>query len=404
MTCEVRTTCGGCGEDALRQFLDLGTSPLANTPGHKERYPLRVAVCTTCWLVQLLDVVADDLIFDDSYTFYSRTSPSLVQYHAEVARSVLWQYRDQARRLVVEIGSNDGSLLQHFVAAGMRVLGVDPAGGPARDAMDNGVNTLIASFTLDIARKIRDDRGPAGLIFAKNVAAHVADIQDLFAGIAHLLADDGVALIEVQYLADMLVANQIDQVYHEHRYFYSLTSIRAIARRHGLDVSDVELTAPQGGSIRVALKHAVNGGVNDTPIVSRLLASEAWLRQLGAYKNLQARADYVAERLIRLLNHELAIGRVVAGYGMPAKATTLLNFCGVDSSLVSYITDMTPAKQNTQLPGTDICVIDPTNPFFDADTYLVLAWNYLPEIIRREHEFIAKGGRLIVPLPTPMLI
>lgn len=396
-----RRRCAGCGCNGLMEFLNLSDSPPANTPSCTTRYPLRVGVCVECWLAQLLDVVPDDVLFDDSYTFYSRTSPPLVEYDRQLASELL-RFAERGG-FVVEVGSNDGSLLENFARRGLRVLGVDPAVGPAKAAESHGIQTATVALTALTGAQLAAEHGRANLIIAKNVAAHVANVRDFFMGIASLLSDTGVAVIEVQYLADMLVANQFDQVYHEHRYFYSLTSLRSIAAACDLDVVNVQRTEPQGGSIRATLKRHRRNPIHSLN-VSALLATESWLRDLGAYVDAQRRAEHVRDRLLRLIDGEIRDGRDVVGYAAPAKATTLLNFCGVDSSRVGFITDAAPSKQGTLLPGTDIPIVRPVRCNPTRTTILVTGWNYTSQIVRRELDFIRDGGRLIVPLPNPTII
>lgn len=376
-------------------FLDLGTSPIADaytsTPGEfSARYPLRVAVCGKCRLVQLLDVVDD--LFGTGYSFYSSASAPLSAYHERYAESVLRAYGDQAAKGVVEVGCNDGDLLRHFAAAGHPTVGVDPATGPASMARSRGLHILGESFGLATAQRIRDWRGPAGLVIANHVLAHVAEVSDVLAGIAHLLAGTGVAMVEVQYLPDLLVNNAFDLIYHEHRNFFSLSSLEQAAHRHGLTVVHAALTDRQGGSLRVALSRTPTPDAT----VGRLRSSERWLHNFSAYEGMQGRAERIRERLLDLLDAQA--GSVV-GYGAPAKATTLLSFCGIDASMVAMVTDTTPAKQGRYIPGTGIPVVD--RCMFDPDAYLLLAWNYQSAILRRERDF---AGRWIVPLPAPVLL
>lgn len=395
-----RTTCSACRCEDLEQFLDLGSSPIADAYTEtadevSPTYPLQVAVCPKCRLVQLLEVVDHGTLFGTGYSFYSSASAPLSAYHREYAADVMRQYRRQALMGVVEVGCNDGDLLRHFRSACCPTLGVDPAVGPARVAVeDRHLNVLVTPFSLDEAKLIRFEFGPAGLVIANHVLAHVADVADCLAGIAHLLRDDGLAMVEVQYLPDMLTNNAFDLVYHEHRNFFSLTSLEQAALRWGLHVVEAKLTDRQGGSLRVTLKKKP-GGWNDT-----LRASERWLNSFGAYEGLQGRVERIRSRLIDLLSAEADAGRVVAGYGAPAKATTLLNYCGIKADRLTHVTDTTVAKQGRYIPGTGVQILDPNEAPL-PDTYLVLAWNYFATILRSTTEF---SGRWMVPIPAPSLI
>lgn len=389
-----RTSCSACGHVELDVFLDLGTSPIADayttTAEEKSpRYPLEVAACAKCRLVQLLEVVDHDILFGTGYSFYSSASAPLSTYHAAYAQDVLRRYPDQARRGVVEVGCNDGDLLRHF--GHLPAVGVDPAMGPANAARHRGLEVLVRPFGLQAAHDLRDHRGRQGLVVANHVLAHVADVADVLAGIRALVADDGVAMIEVQYLPDMLVNNAFDLVYHEHRNFFSLTSLEQAALRHDLHIVDAELTDRQGGSLRVTL--ATRPQPSGT--VDRIRASETWLNSWSAYEGMQGRVERVRNRLLDLITAES--GRL-AGYGAPAKATTLLAFCGITADVIPFAVDTTPAKQGRHIPGTGIPIVAPDDAL-PVDVYLSLAWNYQRQIMANN-----PGHRWIMPIPAPMVL
>ena len=403
-----RTRCSACGYDDLRLILDLGLSPIADNytkdTGSVPFYPLQLAVCAGCHLVQLLDVVPD--LFGSGYSFYSSASAPLSAYHRAYASDVINTYQLGPdglgeRPLVVEIGSNDGDMGQHFVHTGYRVIGVDPADGPGDIALNRGLDVRVKPFGRNLAHEIHAQEGPAGIIIANHVLAHVENVSDVFAGINELLTYAGTVYIEVQYLPDMLLNNAIDLIYHEHRNFFSLTSLHAAARIHNLYVNDAQLTDRQGGSLRVKLsRHA-----GATKRALALRDSENWLADTDVYAGLQGRAERLRARLLQLLTNERDLGHVVVGYGAPAKATTLLNFCGVGDDLVTWVLDTTKAKQDRFIPGTGIKIYNPGAIAREhVDTYLLLAWNYQREIMRNEQQFTIDGGRWIVPVPAPTLL
>lgn len=402
-----RTTCSACGYDDLRTFLDLGSSPIADaytsSPDElSDVYPLQLAVCAGCWLVQLLEVVDQETLFGTGYSFYSSASAPLSNYHATYAASVLGGYGDLAQRLTVEVGCNDGDMLRHFQRAGCPVVGVDPASGPVGAARERGLDVLDVAFTPTVAGELLEARGPAGLIIANHVLAHVEDVSHVLSGVSTLLAADGVAFVEVQYLPDLLVNNAFDLVYHEHRNFFSLTSLECAARRWGLYVADWELTQRQGGSLRVTLSKQRQRTSSSHTITRE---REEWLRHTSAYDGLQGRVERVRTRLRDLLFDETMNGRSVAGYGAPAKATTLLNFCGIDHHTIEFITDTTPAKCERYVPGTGIPIMAPSDALrHDVDTFIILAWNYAAQIIRNNVKFMDDGGRWIIPIPAPVLL
>lgn len=398
-------TCRNCGSSALQTFLDLGESPLANElpirPNiMQDSYPLRAQVCTDCWLAQQCTFVPDDIIYGGDYAFYSSTSPALVEYHARYAETLLERFYERAQRLTVEVACNDGSLLQHFYDAGCAVVGVDPASGPAEVCRARGINTLNRPFNVETAEWIRSELGPAGLLVANHVAAHIEDLDEFFGGIQHVLADDGVAVIEVQYIGDLITGNQIDHMYHEHRFWYSLTSFADVVSRRGLSVVDVEFTEPQGGSMMVTLSRGLSAYTDRT--VRDIITLETWLRRAGTYLSMQGRADRICYQLRELIQREIRAGKSIAGYALSAKAVTLLNFCGLGPDEIDFIVDTTPAKIGRYAPGVGIPIVGPGGRV--PDIYLLFVWNYLSSVLRREREFVDHGGRFIVPVPVPVLL
>ena len=389
-----RDTCSACGAADLEEFLDLGSSPIADAytataDEASPAYPLQVAVCSKCRLVQLLEVVDHETLFGTGYSFYSSASPPLSAYHTEYARDVLARHGSLAARGVVEVGCNDGDLLRHF--AGWQPLGVDPASGPAAAAQERGLEVMVRPFGLAVAHEIRDRRGQQGLVFANHVLAHVADVADVLAGVKALLAPDGIAMVEIQYLPDLLVNNAFDLVYHEHRNFFSLSALEYAAGRWDLHVVDAELTDRQGGSLRVTLSRSPAPNRR----VDAIRASEGWLNNFGAYEGMQGRAERIRGRLGDLLDAQPG---PVAGYGAPAKATTLLNFCGITAADLEFVVDTTPAKQGRYIPGTGIPIVSP-EAAPDTDAFLLLAWNYSRQIMRNN-----PGREWIVPFPAPVLL
>lgn len=390
-----RTTCSACGAGDLEMFLDLGSSPIADAYTEDfgldaSRYPLQVATCSKCHLVQLLEVVEADVLFGTGYSFYSSASPPLSAYHATHAADLLVRHGDRAALGVLEIGSNDGDMLRHF--AHLSHLGIDPATGPGDMARERELQIIPEAFSLDLAKDL--DR-KFGLVIANHVLAHVADVSDVLAGIAHALRPDGIAFIEVQYLPDLLVNNSFDLVYHEHRNFFSLSTLEYALGRHGLRIVDAELTDRQGGSLRVSAAHRAKLGLPGTP--SRLRDSERWLASFGAYEGMQGRAERIRARLVDMLDERQQRG-VVALYGAPAKATTLLNFCGLTYADLPYCWDTTPAKQGRHIPGTGIEIREPWTGSRPS-AFLLASWNYLRPIMKGH-----PGFEWIVPFPAPLAL
>lgn len=396
MAAHVRTECPGCG-GSLKTILDLGTTPLADhfLAEHETTpfYPLRLAACMECRLCQLLDVVDDDELYGSDYGFVTSGSPALVGHYKQWAAWALDLFGQQAKRFTVDIGCNDGTLLRNFKAAGCQVLGVDPVTSPALcDAVqENGIQVASGSFGTKMARYICDTGGPAGLITGINVAAHVTDPVDFLQGVAHLLADDGVAVFEFGSLADMLASCSWDNVYHEHRFIYSLDSFMQLARIAGLGVRCTMRTPGQGGSYRVVLDKTSRVGPLPSPMTS-------W-RMLDT---LQDRVNFSKARLVGAVEAAAERG-VLAGYGATAKSCTMLNFCQLGGDLIRYIEDATPSKIGKLSPGMRIPVTGPGQRE-RPDTFLLLAWNYLGPVLRREQNFLQAGGRFLVPYAVPVTI
>lgn len=398
-----RDQCSACGSPDLDVFLDLGLSPVADAYTSRPdepstTHPLELAVCGKCRLVQLLEVLSDEVLFGTGYSFYSSASPPLSAYHSDYAAAVRARDGEIAQRGVVEVGCNDGDLLRWFHVAGCPTLGIDPATGPVEAARARGLNVVNAAF--GTALLAEEGIEQPGIVIANHVLAHVPDVHDFLTALQLLVVDDGIVMVEVQYLPDLLVNNAFDLVYHEHRNFFSLTSLETAAKRAGLHVLDAELTARQGGSLRVTLAKTPL----PNPRVEALRASETWLQDWGPYAGFQGRVDRIRTRLRDLLHAERDAGHLVVGYGAPAKATTLLNYCGIGSDLVRWVIDSTPAKQGRFIPGTGLQILEPAGGYEPADTFLLLSWNYAAEIMRKNVAFTAAEGRWLLPVPSPVLL
>ncbi len=400
-----RTNCGACGSTDLDLVLDLGSSPLADEfPATAAeavalpRYPLQLLVCGSCWLVQLGYVVPDVELWSTSYGFFTGASPASVRYFEGYADWLAGRgHLPGPGELAVEIASNDGTLQQHLGRHGGQVLGVEPAKGPAAAAEARGLDVVAEPFGLAVAEQIRSACGPAKLVVANNVLAHVADLPDFLAGVRHLLAPGGALVVEVQYLGDLLLGNQFDHVYHEHRSFFAAGPLVAAMERAGLGVVLAGRPPAQGGSLRLVAQP-------DAATDRRFLPAEGWLTGPAAYTGLQGRADVLRDRILSLLSGEGAEGRSVVGLAASAKSATLLNWCGIGPGMVGQVHDLTPSKAGRFTPGTGIPITtDPLPPGRDVSA-LVLVHNYLPGILRREAGFLAEGGRFVVPIPQPVVI
>lgn len=395
---KTRDACASCGHK-LRTILDLGSTPLANNyplPGEPDgpSHPLQLRVCGVCWLVQQASVPEPADMFGSDYGF-TTASPAADAYYGAVAE---WCVSRSAPGLAVDIGSNDGTLQSVIGQYGRRTVGVEPSAA-ADKAELQGLTVVRDFFTREAAQKITAEHGYATLVTAFHVAAHVPAPDDFIAGIAALLADGGIAVVEFQSLADLITGGTFDLVYHEHQFHYSLKVFDMLAGSHGMRIREAKHTAAQGGSWRVVLAKA------DMPSLQAegCMETERWLRAPSAYGAMQGRAEHARVRLLDVLSDEVEAGNTLAGYAAAAKATTLLNFCRIGPELVPYVTDTTPGKQGREIPGVRI-PIRAEDPQDRADTLLLLASNHLPTVLRRLYLWRALGGRIVIPLPLPAVI
>ncbi len=399
--------CRFCREPLHRTFVDLGMQPLSNAfvkPMDRERaettYPLHVRVCEACLLVQLPEHATREAIFSE-YPYLSSMSASWVDHARRFAEEAIPRFSLDAGSLVVELASNDGYLLRHFLARGVPTLGIEPADNVADIARSVGVPTLSRFFGAELARELVVSRGHADLVVANNVVAHVPDLNDFIAGVAHLVAPSGVASFEFPHLATLLAFTQFDTIYHEHFSYFSLGTFVRVLEAHGLAAFDVEELPTHGGSLRVLARPRA-GDVLVGASVARVLASEErdGVRSLTRYDRFAAEVATCKRSLLSLLIEEKRRGKHIVAYGAPAKGNTLLNYAGVRADFLDYAVDKNPLKQGTLLPGTRIPVHAPehiaeTRP----DVVLILPWN-LEKEIARELAFVSDwGGRLAVPIP-----
>jgi SAM-dependent methyltransferase len=391
----------------LVPILDLGKQPLADKfktfPAQEEEtYPLRVIYCPNCHLVQLKDDVDEDQLWNDEYAFFTGASPSSIRYFEQYAYNVMNRFPDQCRGLVVEIASNDGTFLKHFIKSGYSVMGIEPTNNTARVAEQAGVTTLVKLFSLKTAKEVVATVGQSSLIIGTNVLAHTPNPNDFVQGVKELLTADGVAIFEVQYFPHLIFNNAFDHVYHEHRSFFSLNPLIKLFAQNGLKIFDVHEADTQGGSIRIFV---TKKKMRVLPSVALMLEKE---RKMGMfnktlYEGMQYRVDYTKQILLDKLSELRNAGKRVHGFGASAKGNTILNYCGIGTELIDCIEDKTPFKIGKYSPGMTIPVVE-QGKAQTPDYYLVLVWNYLPGILEREKEFMRKGGHFLVPIPSPMII
>lgn len=388
-------------------MLDLGSQPLANSfiapsafGAPEARYPLELCRCTKCGHIQLSLTVPPEIMFRD-YLYVSGTSDTIPVHFATYAKDVAERFVPQDG-LVVEIGSNDGTLLRAFDRTKVRVLGVEPARNIAKMANAAGIPTRDEFFDEGIALRIAAEQGKAAAIIGNNVVAHIDDLHGLLRGVTALLAPGGVFVAEFPYLVDLLERRAYDTIYHEHLSYFSVASIVDLAGRFGMRVVDVLRVSVHGGSIRMFLSAE---GTPSKAVEARLYAERALrLVEGDPLPSFVADVHQQQEDLHALLA-DIRKDRHIAGYGAPAKGNTLLNFCDIDTSLVDFIVDLSPLKQGLLTPGTHIPVEPPDRLVASGlkDT-LLLAWNFADEILKQQQAYRSAGGRFIIPIPAPRVV
>jgi len=405
-------TCRFCQTPLVHTFADLGMAPLSNAfvkagaLAHPDAvYPLHARVCANCFLVQLEEFQTPKDIFTD-YAYFSSFSSSWLIHCEAYAQKMLDEGLLPRNGRVVEIASNDGYLLQFFQNRGVAVLGIEPAANVAAAAIKKGIPTEVCFFGTQTARRILELYGPADLLAANNVLAHVPDLNDFVRGLAVLLAPSGLATLEFPSLRRLIAENQFDTIYHEHFSYFSLMTARRIFREHGLQVYDAEDLPTHGGSLRIYARHLAARAA-DTPRLQTLLADEETfgLGRLETYTSFPGRVQHVKRSLLEFLHQARGAGKKIAAYGAPAKGNTLLNYCGIGTDSIAFTVDRNPHKQNTWLPGSRIPVRPPEAiRDFCPDYLLILPWNLRDEIMGEMAHIREWGGCFVVPIPETTVL
>lgn len=391
--------CRHCGSPLDHQVIDLGHQPPSNAylsdeqlSGPELTYPLRVLICTQCWLVQLPAHAAADALFTPEYAYFSSTSTSWCAHAERFAVAAIQRMGLGPTSHVVELASNDGYLLRYFQQRGIPCLGVEPTHATAEAARAQGIPTVERFFGLELAQEL----DPADLVVANNVLAHVPDINDFLAGIARLLKPDGLASIECPHLLRLLQSNQFDTIYHEHYSYLSMQVVERLAAAVGLVLVDVEELPTHGGSLRLWLAPKAKSHKPSVKVESvRAMEQAAGLESLEAWAGFQRRAEAAKNGLLRFLLAQQEAGSQVLGYGAAAKGNTLLNYAGVRSDLLAAVADRASSKQGKYLPGSHILVISPEQlAQLDPQTLLVLPWNLIDEVAKQW-----PGRHLVTAIP-----
>jgi hypothetical protein len=407
-----RTTCRACGSKNFKLILDLGKTALANdflrpeeVPGYHTCLPLRVVLCPDCSLVQLADTV-DPKILYSHYAYVTSTSSTMDAHLNNQARHLLATGHLGAGSKVLEIASNTGVFLKKFKEQGCEVLGIEPAANIADIAIATAIPTRKEFFNAENAGKLKADWGAADLILGRHVFAHIDDLRDLMAGLETVSHQETLIAFEVPYLVDFFEHTEYDTIYHEHLSYISVRSIEALVRDTPFTLARVDHYPIHGGSILFHLRHRSSKiAVHSSVPIALELERQMKLAEPSTWEAFAGRVNHIRAELPALLGRLRAEGKRVIGYGASAKGNTLLNTCGLSTKEMDYIIDNTPFKQNKVAPGSWIPIRPPEMLLKDQpDFALLLAWNFAPEIIRRETDFQKRGGRFIVPVPEPKII
>jgi len=403
--------CRSCESRKGSLVLDLGIQPLANNLLRAEdlgktepKFPLRLAVCESCWLLQIIDLVPPVRLFSE-YLYFSSFSNLMLRHAGQAVERYIREFALDGRSLVVEIASNDGYLLQYFQARKVPCLGIEPAANIAKVAQEKGIETLVDFFGQDLAQKLASQGRQADLILGNNVFAHVPTTNDFVAGLHALLKPKGRVILEFPYAADFIEKTEFDTIYHEHVFYFSLSALQPLFERHRLAIHRVERLPIHGGSLRLFAGR--QGGHSEHPSVRALLEEEGHkrLRSLAYYEGFANRVLELRRSLVGLIRGLKQQGKSVAAYGASAKGSTLLNFFNLDNDALQFVADRSTYKQGRLTPGTHIPIV-PAQKLAEArpDYTLLLTWNFADEILEQQKAYRQKGGKFIIPIPEVRVV
>ena len=395
----------------VETFMSFGKMPIANGFLLPEQFnneyffDLQVGFCPKCTMVQLTELVERDKMFHENYAYFSSISVLMAKHFKEFSSEIKGKYLTSKDPFVVEIGSNDGIMLQHFSNNKIRHLGIEPSANVAQASIEKGINTICKFFDVSLAKEILDQYGPADVIIGANVMCHLPYLHSVIEGVEILLKSDGVLIFEDPYLGDIIEKTSYDQIYDEHAFYFSISSLSYLFDEHGLEIVDAKPQNVHGGSMRYTV--AKKGVLKKTQTAGDQKAKEVEKRldRLSTFEQLKRNIQRSRDELLRLLKRYKNEGKRIVGYGATSKSTTVLNYCGIDTELIEFISDTTPTKQGKFTPGMHI----PVRAYEEfikeyPDFALLFAWNHAEEILAKEQDFLSCGGKWIVYVPEVMVL